>query len=174
VARDLREQYSFYNYQLATENVFDEGDTITQIVAGMREDYDIIVALLGAMTLLVAVVGSVGLNGMLSLSVLERRREIGVMRAIGATSGKIALIFIGEGLLLGLISWLIALPFSIPFSDAFTQMLASAMDRDIVSQFTPLGPLSWLVIVVVLSILASWFPARGATQISVRKSLAYQ
>ncbi len=173
VARNLREQYSFYNYQLATKNVFDEGDTITQIVAGMREDYDIVVALLGAMTLLVAVVGSVGLNGMLSLSVLERRREIGVMRAIGATSGKIALIFIGEGLLLGLISWLIALPFSIPLSSAFTQMLASAMDRDIISQFTPLGPIYWLVIMVALSILASWFPARGATRISVRESLAY-
>jgi putative ABC transport system permease protein len=174
VALDLREQYNFFNYKLARENVFDESDTITGIVAGMREDSDIIVALLGAMTLLVAVVGSVGLNGMLSLSVLERRREIGVMRAIGATSGKISLIFIGEGLLLGLISWLIALPLSVPLGNAFTQLLASAMDRDIMSQFNVTGAILWLVIVVVLSILASWFPARGATRISVNESLAYQ
>jgi len=174
VARALRDQYSFFNYELATENVFDAGDTITEIVAGMREDYDIIVALLAMMTVLVAVVGSVGLNGMLSLSVLERRREIGVMRAIGATSSRIARIFIGEGLLLAVVSWLIALPLSVPLGDAFTQLLASAMDRDIMSQFTVAGAVLWLVIVIVLSILASWFPARGATRISVNESLAYQ
>jgi putative ABC transport system permease protein len=174
VALDLRDQYNFFNYELASENVFDEGDTISEIVAGMREDYDIIVALLMAMTVLVAVVGSVGLNGMLSLSVLERRREIGVMRAIGATSSRIARIFIGEGLLLAVVSWLIALPLSVPLGDAFTQLLASAMDRDIVSQFTITGAVLWLVIVVILSITASWFPARGATRISVNESLAYQ
>jgi ABC-type lipoprotein release transport system permease subunit len=48
------------------------------------------------------------------------------------------------------------------------------MDRDIMSQFTMVGAILWLVIVIVLSIAASWFPARGATRISVNESLAYQ
>lgn len=47
-----------------------------------------------------------GLSGVLSLRVLERRREIGVMRAIGASSWQVIRLFVGEGVLLGLISWM--------------------------------------------------------------------
>jgi putative ABC transport system permease protein len=173
VAQNLREVYEHYNYEPAGRGIFD-GDTISQISEELSLVYNIIVGLLAIMSIVVAIVGSIGLSGVLSLSVLERRREIGVMRAIGAPSGKIALLFIGEGLLLSLLSWLIALPFSIPLGYSFTQILASAMDQDIMSQYAPTGAVYWLVIVVVLSIVASWFPARGATRISVNESLAYQ
>ena len=51
---------------------------------------------------------------------------------------------------------------------------------DIISAFIksvrgsdPDGALYWLAIIIVLSVVASWFPARGATRISVRESLAY-
>ena len=47
-------------------------------------------------------------------NVFERRREIGVMRATGASSFQIFRLFIGEGLLLGWLNWLTALPLSIP------------------------------------------------------------
>jgi putative ABC transport system permease protein len=126
------------------------------------------------MAVIIAIVGSIGLSGVLSLSVLERRREIGVMRAIGASSGKISRLFIGEGLILGLLSWLIALPLSIPAGYAMTQAMGAALQTEIVYRYTPAGALYWLGIIVVLSIIASWFPARGATRISVRESLAYQ
>jgi putative ABC transport system permease protein len=123
---------------------------------------------------IIAIVGSIGLSGVLSLSVLERRREIGVMRAIGASSGKISALFIGEGLILGLLSWLIALPLSIPAGYLMTQAMGAALQTEIVYRNTPRGAFYWLGIVLVLSIIASWFPARGATRISVRESLAYQ
>jgi len=72
------------------------------------------------------------------------------------------------------ISWLIALPLSIPAAYTFTQLLASALDTNIVAQYAPTGAVLWLVIITTLSIIASWFPARGATRISVRESLSYQ
>ena len=56
--------------------------------------------LLMAMAVIVGGVGGIALNGMLSISVLERRREIGVLRAIGATPGTIRTLFMFEGLLL--------------------------------------------------------------------------
>jgi hypothetical protein len=86
---------------------------------------------------------------------------------------KLAL-FIGEGLILGVLSWLIALPLSIPAGYAMTQAMGTALQSEIVYIYTPAGALYWLGIIVVLSIIASWFPARGATRISVRESLAYQ
>jgi putative ABC transport system permease protein len=120
------------------------------------------------------VVGGIALSGVLSLSVLERRREIGVMRAIGASSWAIFRLFAGEGLMLGWLSWLIAAPLSIPAGYLMTRALGAAVQGEIVYNFTATGALYWLIIITVLSIIASWLPARNATQVSVRESLAYQ
>ena len=54
-----------------------------------------------------------------------------------------------------------------------TQALGAAVGGEIVYNYTPAGSLYWLVIIAVLSIAASWLPARSAIQVSVRESLAY-
>ncbi len=148
--------------------------TIAGITEGAGEGYAIILNLLAVMAIVIALVGGVGLSGILSLSVLERRREIGVMRAVGASSWQVIRLFIGEGLLLGLLSWMIALPLSIPIAYAFTtQGLSLALNQQLVYQFTPVGAVLWLVIITMLAIFASALPARGASRISVRESLSY-
>jgi putative ABC transport system permease protein len=88
----------------------------------------IITYLLLVISVLIATVGSIGLSGALSISALERQREVGVMRAIGASGRAVSGIFIGEGLMIGLISWLIALPFSIPLGMLFSKLIADAID----------------------------------------------
>jgi putative ABC transport system permease protein len=172
-AQNLREYFAQRKLKLNPQGTFGQ-DTASEIVEGILFRFGIIITLLATMAIIIAIVGSIGLNGVLSLSVLERRREIGVMRAIGASSGRIAGLFIGEGLILGLLSWLIALPLSIPAGYLMTQALAAALQGEIVYNYTPTGALYWLGIITALSIAASWFPAWGSTRISVRESLAYQ
>jgi putative ABC transport system permease protein len=174
IAQTLRHLYEARNITVEPEGIFEE-----HTIAGIGEEalmkYDIIVIVLAIMAVLIASVGGIGLSGVLSLSVLERQREVGVMRAIGASSSRVARIFIGEGLILGLLSWLLAIPFGIPAAYFLTtQGLTGALDDEIIYRFSPFGLVSWLIIVVILAIAASWFPARSATQISVRESLAYQ
>jgi putative ABC transport system permease protein len=173
VAQTLRKFFDSRKIEVNAQSIFFD-DTASDIIEGILFRFGIIISLLAAMAVIIAIVGSIGLSGVLSLSVLERRREIGVMRAIGASSGKISRLFIGEGLILGLLSWLIALPLSIPAGYAMTQAMGAALQTEIVYRYTPTGALYWLGIIVVLSIIASWFPAHGATRISVRESLAYQ
>ncbi len=97
------------------------------------------------------------------------------MRAIGASSWQVIRLFVGEGILLGLISWLIALPLSIPAAYGLaTRGLSFALNQQLSYNFTPLGGALWLVIITILAVLASLFPARSAARISVRESLAYQ
>ncbi len=158
---------------VAPRGVFGQ-NTIAEVSTQSTDGFAIILNLLAVMAVVIALVGGVGLSGVLSLSVLERRREIGVMRAIGASNWQVTRLFMGEGVLLGLISWAIALPLSIPLAYLFsTFALSFALDQQLVYRFTPTGAIAWLVIIVVLSMIASALPARGAAKVSVRESLAY-
>ncbi|GAB4580105.1 MAG: FtsX-like permease family protein [Anaerolineales bacterium] len=136
--------------------------------------FNIITTILLIMTVLIAAVGSFGLSGTLSINVYERRREIGVMRAVGASSWDVGRVFMGEGLMLGIISWLIAIPLSMLGGKLFVDTLGTVLEFPFTYVYSTQSVWLWFGIVVVLSIIASWVPARGATRISVRESLAYE
>jgi len=175
VAKGLREFYKEHGVKVSPQlGVFGfGGDSVAQTGNAFINQFNFLVILLGIMAVIIAAVGGIALSGVLTLSVLERRREIGVMRAIGASSWAIARLFIGEGLILGWMSWLISLPLSLPAGRFMTQAVGSAFGLEMVYNYTPLGALLWFAIITILSIVASWMPARGATRISVRESLAY-
>jgi putative ABC transport system permease protein len=78
----------------------------------------LVVEFLGAAGWLMLAIGAMGLASSLGLSVLERTRELGVLRAIGARHGQIAALVAGEGLVIALLAWLLALPVSVPMSIA--------------------------------------------------------
>ncbi|MCP4536466.1 MAG: ABC transporter permease [Chloroflexi bacterium] len=172
-AEELREFYTQNRLEVNAGGVFGQ-DTATEVIDNILGQFAIIITLLATMAVVIGIVGSIALSGVLSLNVLERTREIGVLRAIGASSSAIGRLFVGEGMILGWLSWLIALPLSIPAGKLMAQGLGSAVNIDLVYKFTPIGALCWLGIITVLSVAASWFPARGATRISVRESLAYE
>ena len=176
IAKQLRQFYEDQQLDISPTNMFggQGGDTASGLAADILGRFAIIITLLLVMAVVIGLVGSIALSGVLSLNVLERRREIGVMRAIGASSATILSLFIGEGLILGWLSWLIALPLSLPAGRLMTQALGAAVGGEIVYKNSSAGALYWLAIITLLSIIASFLPARRATRISVRESLAYQ
>jgi putative ABC transport system permease protein len=112
--------------------------------------------------------------GALSISVVERTKEIGVLRAIGARTRTLLSMFVMEGIFQGFLSWCIAVPISLaaarPLSDVMGRIILN-MPLDF--QFNTQAMFVWLGIVLTISILASVLPARSATRVSVRDSLAY-
>jgi len=140
-----------------------------------RSVFEIIATLLLAMAVLAAVVGGIGLMGTMSINVLERRREIGMMRATGATSPVVAGIFVFEGVLIGLLSWVLAAPLSYPAARLFGRVVGDTLlSADLYFRYSVTGTLAWLVIVVLVAVLASLWPALQATRVSVREALAYE
>jgi putative ABC transport system permease protein len=174
IAKDLRAYYEQGQIDVSPQKgVMGLGDSAKETAQAFFSIFNIFVILLGIMAVVIGVVGSIGLSGALSLSVLERRREIGMMRAIGASSWAIARLFIGEGLVLGWLSWLIALPLTPPAGQLMVEGLGAALGSAIVYKYTPTGATLWLIIITILSIIASLLPARNALRVSVRESLAY-
>lgn len=135
--------------------------------------YPVVSMFLGLASLL-ATVGGIGLMGSLGISVVERTREIGVMRAIGARSPAIMSLFIMEGVLQGLLSWLLAIPIAVVASRPLARLLGQTMlDVELDYAFNGTAVLIWLAAILLISALAAILPARDATRISVRESLAY-
>jgi len=172
-AGHLRQYFDEHQLDLEPGGTFFGQDTASEATAAIVANFSMISTLLAIMALVIGFVGGIALSGVLSLNVLERTREIGVMRAIGASSGAISRLFIGEGLILGWLSWAIALPLSIRAGQFMTQAVGESFNTNLVYIYKPTGALYWLGIITVLSILASFLPARRATRISVRDSLAY-
>lgn len=154
-------------------NVFAAGTTPDDR-ANADSQFSITTGMLLALAIIVAFVGGVGLMGSLSISVVERTREIGVMRAIGARSITIMGMFVMEGVLQGLFSWAISVPLSFLIAGPLANALGQAMfEANLDYQYNFGAVIVWLGVVLIISILASILPARNATTISVRDSLAY-
>lgn len=126
-------------------------------------------------SLLLASVGSIGLMGTMSLNVMERTREIGVMRAVGGSDRAIMNIILVEGSLIGLLSWVLACIAAIPISKVLADVIFQiifAHPADMA--FSPTGYVIWFGVVIFLSVLASVIPAYNASRLTIREVLAYE
>jgi putative ABC transport system permease protein len=144
-------------------------------LAAAAEGMNILVGFLLVMALLTASVGSMGLAGTMGMNVLERTREIGIMRSIGAVDREIMRTVIVEGVVIGSISWVLGAILSVPFTYLLSTIVSVAVfDSPVEVHFTPIGFFIWLAVVLVLSALASVLPARNAAQLTIREVLAYE
>jgi putative ABC transport system permease protein len=120
-------------------------------------------------------VGGLGLTGMMSLNVMERTREIGVLRAVGASDGSLLRMVIVEGVIVGLISWVLALGLSFPLTLALDASVGRVMFQEVMTFAVGWQGLSyWLIGVLILAAVASALPAWRAVRLTVRDVLAYE
>ncbi len=159
----------------------ERGYKISNIEAGkvtrqqQAQGMNILVIFLMTMAILTAVVGSIGLMGTMGMNVLERTREIGVMRAIGAVDREVVKSVVVEGLVIGLISFAAAAVLSFPISFILLRIISTAMLGTIMPlEITMIGFFVWLGVVIFLSVVASIVPARSAARLTIREVLAYE
>ena len=127
------------------------------------------------MAVQIAAVGGLGLMGTMSMNVLERTREIGVLRAVGAARGAILRLVIVEGVVIGLLSWILAIVVTIPMTFLFNTLVGIAfVSVPLKFAFDFEGVLIWLAGVMGLAVLASLLPAWNAGRLTVREVLAYE
>jgi putative ABC transport system permease protein len=111
----------------------------------------------------------------MSLNVLDRTREIGVMRAYGASSKAIFRIVVIEGLVIGLMSWLPSILLSFPLGTLLSRTIGlSFMDYPLTPSVSLAGIAIWTALVIVISIIASLVPASRAVRLTVTQVLSYE
>jgi putative ABC transport system permease protein len=140
----------------------------------LDEHFAVVTDVMKMIALAAALVGAISLGASVSLNVLERAREIGVIRALGATPRTVGAIFLAEGGAVAVLSAFLSVAASIVFSQA----LLNKASRELLHVPVPLHfseaglvALSGGVLVVMLGV---WLSLRRMLRISVRDALAYE
>jgi len=150
----------------------DTGLSLTQTAS---DGFNVLTAFLLFLALLTALIGSIGLAGSMGLNVMERTREIGILRAVGASNHKLMRIVLLEGVTIGLLSWALGSLAAFPISKILSDSISLALFGGTSSfGFTITGFVVWLAAVMLLSVLASVLPARSATRLTIREVLSYE
>ena len=141
----------------------------------LYDHLNVILAMLLSMALLVLVVGSLGMASAMSINVMERTREIGVLRAIGATPKMIYRLLVTEGMVISVVSivlgLLLAWPLSIVAADFFGDLI---LNSPLNFAFSNLGLGITFVVTLTFGWLASRIPAVKAIRVSTREALSYE
>ena len=124
---------------------------------------------------ILAGVGGLGLMTTMSLNVMERRREMGVLRAIGATPRVVWLLVAAEGGAIGALSWMLATVAAWPVSQGLGNLWSSPCSRTGLDlSFDLQGVFAWLGASILLCLLASFLPAWHASKCSVQEAIGYE
>lgn len=138
---------------------------------------NIILTMITFLALLVLVVGALGMASAMGINIMERTREIGVLRAIGATPKAIYDLFIVEGMMISVSSialgLLLAWPLSIVASSFFGDLM---LGNGVSLRFAFSSSGFWITFMTtfVFGWLASRIPARNAIRVSTREALSYE
>ncbi len=127
------------------------------------------------LAMLVLVVSAMGMASATSINIMERTREIGVLRAIGATPKIIYNLFVTEGMMVSIVSIFIGLLLSWPLSIVSAKFFGDLMlDAPLRFAFSHPGFVITIIATVIFGWVASRIPARKAIKVSTREALSYE
>jgi putative ABC transport system permease protein len=145
-------------------------ETLYQALMGHVE---VPVTMLVAAAVLLATIGGLGLASMMTISVVERTREIGVMKSIGAVPAMIVRLIVAEGGAVVALSWIASIVAALPLIYGIDQLGASMFGMPLPFTVSPVGSAIWLALVAIIALIASAVPAWRASRLVVREALAY-
>jgi putative ABC transport system permease protein len=142
--------------------------TMDQLLAASAAERRFALILFQAFALVALVLAATGIYGVLSGSVTERTREIGVRLALGASRGDILALVVRQGMTLAGLGVVIGLSGALVASQAIVTMLFG------ISRLDPITYLSVIGLVMGVSVIACWVPARRATKVDPLVALRYE
>jgi ABC-type antimicrobial peptide transport system permease subunit len=115
--------------------------------------------LLGCLAALAATLAAIGIHGVLSYGVAERRRELGIRAALGAGRGQLAWLVVGEGLGLAAVGIVTGLAIALAAGRALSSLLYGISATDVATYA--------LVVIglAAIALAATWLPARSASRV---------
>lgn len=167
VAADIEDQLRANGMDVETDKKY-------RIVEGVVSQNQSIVNMMAATSVIIILISLVGLTSNLTMNILDRTREIGVMRCIGSVASSIRTIFTTEVVTLSVIGLMIGIPFGYVFARIISYLIDSMIDWEIGIRYPMLYIILGVVIVIAGAIGIAQFPILRATRIRPGDALRYQ
>jgi putative ABC transport system permease protein len=147
-----------------TLEVLDRAEFVDRQAAAVNQ----VLALFNALLALAILVSGLGIANTLSLSIYERRRELGLLRAVGQTKAQTRSMIRWEGGIIGILGAVLGVVLGLVFGVAIVRSLA---DQGITELSVPMSLVAVLVIGALFGVAASWRPARRAAKLDILASI---
>lgn len=170
--RDLNPIIDDIDAAFLEEGITVESTNFLAVVEQFTGSFSTFEVILQMVSLLIALVGALGLLTTLSMSVFERQKEIGVMRSIGASSSTVATQFLTEGLVVGVIAWLVGLPLGLLIMLGLLDI--TGLGETFPAEFPVEAAITGLIGMLVITAIASLWPSISAARRTVSDILRYQ
>ena len=148
----------------ATDKVITYSDVMGALMSSVTKIVDIISWLLIAFVSISLVVSSIMIAIITYISVLERRKEIGILRSIGASKGDVSRVFNAETVIEGLLAGLIGVGVTYGLCAVANGIAYSSFKVENIAQLSPLTALTLIAVSVGLTVIAGIIPASRASR----------
>ena len=146
------------------ENVISYTDIVGMLMSSVTQIVDMISYVLIAFVSISLVVSSIMIGIITYISVLERTKEIGILRAIGASKKDISRVFNAETLIVGLIAGLLGIGVTLLLNIPINLIIEEIANVSGISSLPVMGGIVLVIISVVLTMIAGLIPARFASK----------
>ena len=146
------------------ENVINYTDMIGIMMKSVSQIIDTISYVLIAFVAISLVVSSIMIGIITYISVLERTKEIGILRAIGASKKDISRVFNAETFIVGLIAGLLGIGVTILLNIPITKIIYAVTGVSVTVSLPVVGGIILVLISMILTIIAGLIPARMASK----------
>ncbi len=154
------------------------GTTVADQIGTFQTVIDGIILLLNAFAIIALLAAGFGIINTLLMSVQERTREIGLMKAMGMSGGRIFALFSTEAVFIGFLGSAIGSVIGILLGSVISRVLADGFLSGLVGlqliAFTPISIISVIVLVMAIAFIAAVLPASRAARQSPIESLRYE
>ena len=148
----------------ATDKVITYSDVMGALMSSVTKIVDIISWLLIAFVSISLVVSSIMISIITYISVLERRKEIGILRSIGASKGDVSRVFNAETVIEGLLAGLMGVGITYGLCAVANGIAYSSFKVENIAQLSPLTALTLIAVSVGLTVIAGIIPASRASR----------
>ena len=160
----VKDYLDAYNVDLSDDDKIeyvDQAATITSMVGGVIDTISIVLIAFAAISL---VVSSIMIAIITYISVIERTKEIGVLRALGARKKDISRVFNSENLIIGFAAGVVGILVSILLIIPINIIIENLADMPNVAQLSPVHMILLISVSIFLAYIAGFVPARMASK----------
>ncbi|RHM61857.1 ABC transporter ATP-binding protein/permease [Coprobacillus sp. AF33-1AC] len=170
--KDILEKYNEKMKKVDEDKVITYTDYVGTIMSSVTDIINVISYVLIAFVAISLVVSSIMIGVITYISVLERKKEIGILRAMGASKGNISQVFNAETFIIGLLSGLLGIGITLILLVPGNMLIHSIADNNSVNAVLPIGGAIILIALsVCLTLLGGLIPARKASHEDPVKAL---